>query len=217
MAELPPVVRERLRPWMANPGDVPLGGPDDAAHLVRARAFVHLQSCIDVSPEDRWAAETLATQLDRRAGLLTRGEQALADAETDLLRAVALVPWSAEFVYQLALVRLQASGGNPRSPSLPLALRTFDLVLQLHDGHEKAMSQRGVCLSLLGRNDDAEKMFETAITKRPDSVENLYNYATHLARLGRVEEAREYARRAAEVFPEMSGLAELVRDLGSGE
>jgi hypothetical protein len=32
-----------------------------------------------------------------------------------------------------------------------------------------------------------------------------------------VEEAREYARRAAEVFPEMSGLAELVRDLGSGE
>jgi Flp pilus assembly protein TadD len=179
------------------------------------RALHFLQGCLDRSPEDRWTAEVAATALERRARQLLQ-EGSLAEAEADLLRAIALLPWNAKIPYRLGEARLTASGGDPASPHLPLALQTFDLALRLSPHHEEAMAHRAVCLSLLGRDAEAEEAFRSALEVRPDSVVVLFNYATHLAQRGRTADALAHAEEAHRHHPGFRGLADLLARLRGG-
>ena len=83
----------------------------------------------------------------------------------------------------------------------------------------------GVCLSMLGRPEEALESFSRAVAVNPGYVEAHLNRAITLNDLGRTDEARESFRRAAEADEEKGGggrfssaaaakLANLHRDLG---
>lgn len=85
------------------------------------------------------------------------------------------------------------------------ALEDLQAVAERHPGFADVQNLIGLCLSLLGRPEEALDAFERATTTNPTYVEAHLNRAITLNDLGRVDEARESFARAAEADTEKAG------------
>lgn len=72
---------------------------------------------------------------------------------------------------------------------------------------------RGVCLSHLKRNDEAEAAFRQAILLSAYNTRAYFNFAVHQNSLGKKNEALELAREAASVDPRNAGARQFVAQL----
>jgi tetratricopeptide (TPR) repeat protein len=85
------------------------------------------------------------------------------------------------------------------------ALQDLEAVAAVHPGFADVQNLMGLCLSLLGRPEDALAAFDRAVALNAGYVEAHLNRAITLNDLGRTEEARESFLRAAEADGEKSG------------
>lgn len=85
------------------------------------------------------------------------------------------------------------------------ALEDLQAVAERHPTFADIQNLIGLCLSLLGRPDDAIAAFERATVLNPGYVEAHLNRAITLNDLGRLDEARESFQRAAEADEEKTG------------
>jgi tetratricopeptide (TPR) repeat protein len=84
------------------------------------------------------------------------------------------------------------------------ALEDLQSVAERHPGFADVQNLIGLCLSLLGRGEEALPAFERATELNPGYVEAHLNRAITLNDLGRTDEARESFQRAAEADEEKS-------------
>lgn len=85
------------------------------------------------------------------------------------------------------------------------ALEELHPVAERHPTFADVQNLIGLCLSLLGRSDEALAAFERATGLNPGYVEAHLNRAITLNDVGRIDEARESFQKAAEADEEKSG------------
>jgi tetratricopeptide (TPR) repeat protein len=85
------------------------------------------------------------------------------------------------------------------------ALEDLQPVAERHPGFADVQNLIGLCLSLLGRTDEALAAFDRATGLNPGYVEAHLNRAITLNDLGRVDEARDSFQQAADADEEKTG------------
>src|SRR5436309_1945016 len=84
------------------------------------------------------------------------------------------------------------------------ALEELQTVAERHPAFADVQNLIGLCLSLIGRPEEAVAAFERATQQNPGYVEAWVNLAITLNDLGRMDEAREAFQRAAEADEEQA-------------
>ncbi len=141
-------IMERTRAWMA------LGNADKAEESARR--------LIQLSPNKAQSYLPLAAILE------VRKDRPAAEAE--LARGVALEPENPRIGVLLAEFQL-------RSREVEKALATFEKVLAYAPTDAQALTGKGMCVQLLGRKDEAAKLYLQAVQARNDYVPALNNLA----------------------------------------
>ncbi|MFS2013756.1 tetratricopeptide repeat protein [Azospirillum sp. CT11-132] len=176
-----------------------------------------------------WAEAAVRSQPDRAEGwsvlafaLIAAGriDNGYAAAAETLRRAAAGAAGGTAAIQAhraQALARLRRGQLAEAAAACDTALRLADAVAQAPQAVRQAQAEAQGTLALVrtleGRAEEAEALFQRALSHRPILPEILGNHASLLARLGRDKEALEQAEQAVALRPRLTGTLHLIGTL----
>jgi protein O-GlcNAc transferase len=186
------------------------------AILVRLReygtALQHLRAAVECRPEtgQYWIsyayALILAGRNDEARQLLELGlGRGLAGVEVDALWSRATRTGDAR---QLFATAIEAH----RTGQIETAVLVYEAIIALDPDHADALSNLGLAVRTLGRQDDAVELCRRAVAGKPDHAEAWNNLGVALIELGRAPEARDALHVATTIRP---NFAEAHNNLGN--
>ena len=158
----------------------------------------HLRRAVKWDPNSAPLRHELAIVLSQQG----RARDAVAELET----ACKLEPRDAEYRFKLALAYHETG-------DLPRTIATLEAAVQLDPRHARAWYNLGLARSAAGDPQTALEALIRAESAAPGDAAIPYARATILARLNRIDEARQAARRALELQPGQRDAEELLRSL----
>ena len=107
--------------------------------------------------------------------------------------------------YYSYIVTTQTSPFTGNIKQIEEALQVYDKALAQDPNSPDILTNKGIALTKIGKNNEAVDLFNKALTANPEHAPALYNKSLILEKMGRSDEAYDLKQRAANIDPTYEG------------